>query len=69
MKEEMEMFKYQRLTQDGSNSSDLRESSLSTRRVKLLMSLEEEIEKTTTSKFGYSTRPQLNNGISYMLMR
>jgi hypothetical protein len=69
MKEETETFKSQRSTQDGSNSSDLRENSSSMRRVKLLMSQEAEIEKTITFKFGYSIRLQHNNGILFIKMR
>lgn len=69
MKEEMVISKYQKLTQDGSNSSDSRVNSSSMRRVKQSMYQVEEIEKTTTFKFGYLTRLQPNNGILFMPMR
>jgi hypothetical protein len=55
-------------TQDGGKSSDLKELSLSTKRVKLWIFLEELIMRIETSFSTISTERLTSNGTSSMLM-
>jgi hypothetical protein len=51
-------------TQDGGNSSDTEEHSLSTKEERLWISMETEMKRTETSSFGTNTVDSTSNGIA-----
>jgi len=62
------IFRFGKLMLDGSNSSDGKHHTLSTKKEKLLMSLEQEIEKIKMLESIDNIRVSTNSGISNMLM-
>lgn len=62
------IFRYGPLTQDGSNSLDFKETTLSMKKVKFLMFMVMSMLKTEMSLSGTDMEDLINNGRSYMLM-